>query len=251
MPPQAPPTHNQMDQRGTTTQPQLGQSHTAEGELDLSAIYVIHHALRRDLRDFDLAVPVTPLADTASWAALRRRWLSLTTAFHHHTRVEDVYIWPAISLSLPDADAAAGNILAAMPTEHEQIESLLSAVTDGFNRLAGQPDRTVHRQLAEHLRRARQALLTHLAREEREALPLMQRHLAGDRWKAAQRAAAKEYGLSDLRFAVPWSAREIPADQFSTAFAHGGRLMRVLLGLTRRGFARQHRAAFRHLPESH
>ena len=75
MPPQAPPTHNQMDQRGTTTQPQLGQSHTAEGELDLSAIYVIHHALRRDLRDFDLAVPVTPLADTASWAALRRRWL--------------------------------------------------------------------------------------------------------------------------------------------------------------------------------
>jgi hypothetical protein len=47
----------------------------------------------------------------------------------------------------------------------------------------------------------------------------MQRHLAGDQWKAAQRAAAKEYGLSDLRFAVPWSAREIPADEFPTAFA--------------------------------
>jgi hypothetical protein len=124
-----------------------------------------------------------------------------------------------------------------MPSEHEQIESLLSAVTEGFNRLAAQRDRTAQRRLARDLRRTRQALLTHLAREEREALPLMQRHLAGDQWKAAQRAAAKEYGLSDLRFAVPWSAREIPADQYATAFAHGGLLVRLLLGLTRRGLS--------------
>jgi hypothetical protein len=86
--PQASLTHNHIDQ-GATRQPQLGQSHTAEGELDLSAIYVVHHALRRDLRDFDLAVPATPLADTASWTALRRRWMGFTTVFHHHTQVED------------------------------------------------------------------------------------------------------------------------------------------------------------------
>jgi hemerythrin-like domain-containing protein len=249
--PQAPPTHNPIDQGAPIRQPQLGQSHTAEGELDLSAIYVIHHALRRDLRDFDLAVPATPLADTASWTALRRRWTNFTTAFQHHTQVEDVHIWPSITQSLPDTDATARSVLAAMATEHEQIESLFSAVTDGFNRLAAQLDGTMQRQLAEDLRRARQALLTHLAREEREALPLMQRHLAGNQWKAAQRAAAKEYGLSDLRFAVPWSAREIPAGEFPTAFAHGGRLMRVLLGLTRRGFERQHRVAFRHIHQPH
>ena len=244
------PTHNQIDQHGEPTrQPQLGQSHTAEGGLDLSAIYVVHHGIRRDLRDFDLAVPATPLADTASWIALRRRWLNLTTAFHHHTQVEDVYIWPSIALSLRAADAAAHSILAGMAAEHEQIESLLSAVTLGFDRLAAQPGPTGQRQLAENLRQARQGLLTLLAREKREALPLMQSHLTSDRWKAAQRAAAKEYGLSDLLFAVPWSAREIPADQFRTAFAHGGPLMRVLLGLTRRRFEREHRAAFRHLHE--
>ena len=196
-------------------------------------------------------MPVTPLADTASWAALRRRWMNLTTAIHHHARVEDGYIWPEITRSLPDADAAARDILDAMSAEHEKVELLTSAVTQGFNRLAAHPGPTptVQRQLAPDLHRARQALLTHLAREEKEALPLMQSHLAGDQWKAAQRAAAKEYGLADLRFAVPWSAHEIPADQFAVAFAHGGPLVRVLLALTRGRFEREHRAAFRHIHE--
>ena len=57
---------------------------------------------------------------------------------------------------------------------------------------------------------ARDAVLSHLAREEVEALPLVQTHLSEDRWKTAQTNAAKEYGLGDLRFAVPWSARDIP-----------------------------------------
>ena len=61
------------------------------------------------------------------------------------------------------------------------------------------------------------------------------------------RAAAKEYGLSDLRFAVPWSAKEIGKDQFGLAFAHGGLLVRALLALTRRPFEREHRTTFRYL----
>ena len=75
-----------------------------------------------------------------------------------------------------------------------------------FANAAGLVDRA-GAELAVDQRAADGDAMTHLAREEREALPLMQRHLAGDQWKAAQRAAAKEYGLSDLRFAVPWSAR--------------------------------------------
>ena len=50
-------TSSRAGERPTTRQPQLGQDHTAEGDLDLSAIYVVHHGIRRDLRDFALAVP--------------------------------------------------------------------------------------------------------------------------------------------------------------------------------------------------
>jgi hemerythrin-like domain-containing protein len=223
--------------------------HTADGVLDLSAIYVVHHAVRRDLRDFTRALPATPLTATDSWSALRRRWTGFTTALHHHTRVEDGWIWPEIELLLGPDDPDR-RVLDAMPAEHAQIEPLLDAVTAGFESITSTPDAGRRALLAAGMDRAEQAVLAHLAHEETAALPLMQRHLPGDRWKAAQAAAAKEYGLSDLRFAVPWSAHEIGEDQFGVAFAHGGVLIRILLALTRRHFMREHRVAFRHIPRS-
>jgi hypothetical protein len=41
-------------------------------------------------------------------------------------------------------------------------------------------------------------------------------------WKASESAARKEFGIADLGFAVPWSALEIPPNQFEIAFAHRG-----------------------------
>ena len=235
-----------VDGLGFVTQPRLGQTHTAEGRLDLSAVYVVHHALRRDLRDFGLAIPATPLSDTASWKALRQRWRAFMTAMHHHTQVEDAWMWPEVTPHL--SDGPARQALDTMPEEHRQIASLLDVVATDFDEIATSPDRRAQSQLVEDMHRARDAVLSHLAREEAEALPLVQAHLPEERWRAAQTNAAKEYGLGDLRFAVPWSAREVPADQFPMAFAHGGVLIRILLALTRPGFNRRHRNAFRHIP---
>lgn len=235
-----------LDGRGFATQPRLGQTHTAEGRLDLSAVYVVHHALRRDLRDFSLAVPATPLPDVSSWKALQQRWRAFMTAMHHHTEVEDVWMWPEVTPHLNDAQQR--QTLDTMPGEHRKIASLLDVVTTGFDEISTSPDPAAQTQLSESIHHALDAVLSHLAREEVEALPLVQAHLTEDRWKTAQANAAKEYGLGDLRFAVPWSAREIPADQFPIAFAHGGTLIRILLALTRPGFDRKHRRAFRHIP---
>jgi len=227
-------------------QPQLGQVHTAEGDLDLSAIYVVHHALRRDLRDLRKALSATPLTAADSWSALRRRWTGFTTALHHHTRVEDRGIWPEIERLLgPDDPGRA--VLRAMSAEHARLEPLLDAVTSGFATITSMPDPDGRDRLAADLGRAQEAILAHLAHEETAALPLMQARLPKDRWKAAQKAAAKEYGLSDLRFAVAWSAAEIGPDEFGVAFAHGGVAIRALLALTRRSFDREHRMAFRYL----
>ena len=233
--------------RSIVKQPRLGQTHTAEGRLDLSAVYVVHHALRRDLRDFSLAVPATPLSDSASWKGLRQRWRAFRTAMHHHTQVEDAWMWPEVKPRLSDVETL--RTLDAMSAEHRQIVWLLDVVATGFDEILTNPDRAARSLLTENIQRSRQSILGHLAREEAEALPLVQDHLTEDRWMAAQANAAKEYGLADLRFAVPWSAREVPADQFSLAFAHGGVLIRILLALTRRGFDRKHRVAFRHIPQ--
>jgi hemerythrin-like domain-containing protein len=237
-----------MGSRSFAQQPRLGQTHTAEGRLDLSAVYVVHHALRRDLRDFDLAVPATPLSDTSSWKALGQRWGAFKTAMHHHMQVEDVWMWPQIRSQL--TDGAARQTLDAMSSEHRQISSQLDVVASGFTEILISPGSAAQTHLSEVVRGARQSVLAHLAREETDALPLAQTHLTTSLWKAAQTNAAKEYGLADLRFAVPWSAREVPADQFGVAFAHGGVLIRILLALTRGGFDRRHRTAFRHIPQA-
>lgn len=227
-------------------QPRLGQAHTAEGELDLSAIYVIHHAVRRDLRDFAAALVRTPLADADSWAALADRWSQLTTALHHHTRVEDRGIWPEIARRLA-ADHPGHRALDAMAADHLAIEDLVVRVADAFSRIRTEPSESVRTLLVASFGRADDAIRTHLANEEVEALPLMQAHLPVELWQSAQTDAGKEYGLSDLRFAAPWSAHEMPAEQFDLAFAHGGFLIRLLLAITRGGFLKRHARAFRHL----
>lgn len=63
-------------------------------------------------------------------------------------------------------------------------------------------------------------------------------------------AHTAEGPLDHLGFAVPWSALEMPREQFEIAFAHGGLLVRAILALTRRRFEREHRVAFRYLPSA-
>ena len=132
-----------------------------------------------------------------------------------------------------------------MPIEHDRIEPLLDAVTAGFAAITPAVDAARRDELVAAVGRAEQAILAHLAHEETAALPLMQRHLAEERWRAAQKAAAKEYGSPTCASPSPGARGRIGDDQFGVAFAHGGVLIRVLLALTRRPFEREHQVAFR------
>ena len=226
-------------------QPRLGQAWTADGPLDLSAMYVMHHAFRRDLRDFALAVPATPVGDAKVWAALARRWHGFATSLHHHHQVEDDWIWPAL---LRRAGTEGRQVLQAMQDEHTALDPLVEACAGGFRAMTAAPDAAARDRLAADVGRIRAVLGDHLAHEETSALPLAQRYLPVAAWKDSELAARKEFGLADLGFTVPWSTLELPADQFDIAFAHGGTFVRAVLALTRRRFIRGHRLAFRHLP---
>lgn len=235
--------------RDPARQPRLGQAHTAEGPLDLGGMYVMHHGFRRDLRDFTRAVPVTPPGDGPAWRALSRRWAGFGRTLHHHHRVEDVAIWPALEQRAGAAgDTAARDTLAAMENEHTHIDPLLAACAEGFETMVAAPDVAVRDRLAAGIGRLHQVLSDHLAHEETDALPLAQRYLSLAAWQDSEAAARKEFGLSDLTFTVPWCTRELPPAQFDLVFAKGGPMIRAVLALTRRRFDREHARAFRHLP---
>jgi hypothetical protein len=235
--------------RDRVRQPHLGQAHTAEGPLDLSAMYVMHHGFRRDLRDFALTVPATPLADTQAWAALAQRWNGFAMALHHHHRVEDISIWPPLLNRIDAANDAAGrDTLQAMQVEHTAFDPLIQACTERFQTMASAPDAATRDGLAADVVRIRHALIDHLNHEESGALPLIQQHLSTAAWTNSEIAARKEFGLAHLGFTVPWAAHEVPHDQFAIAFAHGGPTIRAILTLTWRRFLNNQRVAFRHRP---
>ena len=104
-----------------------GQSHTADGPHDLTGMYVMHHAFRRDLDRFAAAVAATPADDRETWSALHRRWTGFATALHSHHSIEDEAIWPPLVTAARTAGAAADlAVLEAMEAEHEQVDPALA-----------------------------------------------------------------------------------------------------------------------------
>ncbi|MCW2765721.1 MAG: hypothetical protein JWO11_1680, partial [Nocardioides sp.] len=157
-----------------------GQCAAPEGPVDLSTMYVMHHAFRRDLRWFAIAVPRTPLEDVGTWRATLRRWELFAESLHHHHRGEDTWLWPAL---MERADGNELVTLQAMEAEHDEIDPLLSACTSCLGRLAdGSATADERAALAVRLVAARESLGRHLAHEETDGLRIIQRHLTQEDW---------------------------------------------------------------------
>ena len=224
-----------------------GQAHTAEGPLDMSAMYVMHHAFRRDLGQFERAARGTPLDDAEVWRALAHRWQQFGMVLHHHHTVEDTTIWPPLLARCGAAGDHVGSAtLAAMQAEHETIDPQLAACSTGFAAMAQNPNGDVRQSLAEDLAAIRENLHAHLAHEETEALPLVQRYLTAGEWSSSEKAAKRAYGLRQLGFLVPWAATGLEQAALDRAFAGAGPLFPLLHRLTRRRFAAGEAVAFRY-----
>jgi iron-sulfur cluster repair protein YtfE (RIC family) len=237
-----------MSTTAPTDRPQLslpGQVHTAEGPLDMSAMYVMHHAFRRDLEAFCAAAAATPAEDAATWRALAGRWERFSAMLHHHHTIEDTTIWPPLLEQVRAVDGAAAT-LAAMQAEHAVIDPALDRCAELFDAMGTAPDEAARARLAEQLTATRDHLARHLAHEETEALPLAQHHLPEPTWAASEKAARRSFGLRDTAFLVPWAAAGLSREALDRAFAAAGASFRLVHRLTRRRFARREAAAFRY-----
>jgi hemerythrin-like domain-containing protein len=213
----------------------------------MTAMYVMHHAFRRDLGRFERAVRGTPVVDAEAWRALAERWQQFGMVLHHHHTVEDTSIWPPLLARCDRAgDSTGRETLEAMQAEHETIDPQLTAVSTGFAAMAQEPREHVRDQLAAEIATLGDALRRHLAHEETDALPLVQRHLSPAEWKASETAAKKAYGLRQLGFLIPWAAAGLDAATRERAFSGAGPSFRLLHRLTRDRFENAEAVAFRH-----
>jgi hemerythrin-like domain-containing protein len=224
-----------------------GQTHVAEGPLDLNGMYMAHHAFRRDLARFAAAARNTPVEATDVWRALAVRWSQFSDILHHHHTTEDDVLWPQL-LDVVDAagDGEGRATLEAMEAEHELIDPLLQSCAAGFAAMARTPDAATRDRLAETAASARDTLADHLRHEETEALPLVQALLPQEGWDRVEKAAGSGQSPRKLFFLVPWAADGLSADQLETIVATLGAPFRVLLSLSRGRYERRERVAFRY-----
>jgi type IV secretory pathway VirJ component len=220
-----------------------GQTAAHPGPIDLTMMYVMHHAFRRDLNAFAEAAGTTPATDRRAWRAMAARWETFSWALHHHHSGEDAGLWPAL-MDRADADGRA--VLEAMEAEHSEIDPILEACAAGFARLTEYSDDDARAALAVRLVAARERLAAHLQHEETEAIPLIQALLTPEDWERIEEEHFnKDVAFRDILPLVPWALHEVPASVRRDLFAKpGGGAHRVMWLLTRRRFERQDAAAF-------
>lgn len=226
------------------------QAAAPDGPVDLTLMWVMHRAFRRDLAAFARAAAATPVHDRRTWRALDARWRMFATFLHHHHTGEDAGLWPLL-LERVDAagDAAARRTLEAMADEHAGIDPLLRACAEGFARLAAAPDEKTRAALGITVARARDRLAEHLGHEERDAMSILQAHLRQADW---ERVGAEHfdpaYGLRDLPAVAAWVLHELPPDGIARMRQQPRARALVPLWrlLLRRPFERRERRTFRY-----
>jgi len=149
--------------------------------LDMTMMFAIHDALRRDLKG------------VAQVHTRNEGWDLFDRMLHLHHTIEDDLLWPVMR------DAVAGRsedlaLLDEMETEHAAIVPLLEtldrALTDG------QTTPQARANLGARLRE-------HLAHEEREALPLVDQTLTEEQWMAFGQGSIQRIAADMPRF-WPW-----------------------------------------------
>jgi iron-sulfur cluster repair protein YtfE (RIC family) len=210
-------------------------------------MYVMHHALRRDLGTFTAAVANTPASEHEVWTALGRRWRRMAETLHHHHSVEDDALWPLLRSHAEEASGADDlRMLDDMEAEHERIDPALTACAEAFAAMAEHPCEDHRHALEIRLAAVREGLLEHLAHEEGQALPLLQRTLSEEENARFERAAERAYPLRTVPFLLPWAMDGVPAQARDRLLASTPPGYGLALRLLRRGYERRERRAFRY-----
>ena len=235
----------------TAARPQLtlpGQFHAAPGPHDLSGMFVAHHGFRRDLYRFAAATRTTPVDDVPTWSGLATRWERFGEILHHHHVTEDTAVWPELFGAVDaQGDRGAHVTLDEMEAEHDVVDPMLAACAAGFAAMAAAPTPRTRDHLAEVVHATHQSVYTHLAHEEAEALPILQRHLSAEGWKSAERMAKAEKSPRKVAFLVPWLADGLPRSVLDQAFGSAGPAIKVVLKMTQARYLRNEAMCFRHI----
>lgn len=217
-----------------------GQVASPPGPVDLTSMYVVHHAFRRDLARF--VARTEEAASPPGVRLLERRWLLFVQAIRHHHEGEDRGLWPALRARVSGEEA---EVLHALEHEHEDLNTALDACSRAVHRV-GRADWGGIREEAHHcFRAAANVVEAHLSHEEEAGMAIVQRHLRHTEWVDIERGHfQKGLGPRAVVAGIFWVLDGLPAPVCAAVLRDAPAPVRPIWLLTRRGFERRERALF-------
>ncbi len=170
-------------------------------EVDLTIVRLIHDAFRRDFAALLAALRALPVGAKEPAQGLVRFYDHLVEQLHHHHAIEDEALVPLLAAKV-ERDPAAQAVLAKVAEQHRALDAVLTRVDDGMRRVrelgaTGQALFSAFEDLIAHLD-------GHLADEERDAFPLVERLLTPTEFAQFEQATKKAMGLKGARLFFPW-----------------------------------------------
>jgi hemerythrin-like domain-containing protein len=156
---------------------------------DVREMYLAHTMFRREFGLLPALIGGVSAADAARAQVIAQHFELIQNVLHHHHHAEDVYLWPRV---LTRAGQDAAPVVAAMETQHAELDKVITDVAAGLQGWQETADRAQGAVLAETAGRLTQLLTEHLTAEEEQALPLIARYVTAAEWGEMVAASAAD-----------------------------------------------------------
>ena len=173
--------------------------------------------------------------------ALRRWFEGYAGELHHHHLGEDTIYFPALAERVP----SYRDYGSSLDDDHRRLDRVLQEVGVALTTWVATPDSTSAKEQA--LRAAvelRDLLAIHLETEDRDVLPMFERHFTVHEFDTLNDRRMKALPLKQALFTVPWFMFTVEPTVAAATMATAPAPLKIVFRLTRGGYTRLCRRAF-------
>ena len=206
---------------------------------DLSGYLAIHQAMRVANEQLVQGIGTAPVADPKRAAALGRWFRGYSDELRTHHHIEDDIVFPQLVERVP----AYAEYNDALTGDHHYLDRVIDALRDAladWARHSAESDaaRDARYRALDLAVELRDFLDEHLAIEDADVLPMIERHFTADEYVVLEKQAGKAITIRQAMFTAPWYMATVDAETAARTLREAPRALRIVYAVSRRSYAR-------------